>query len=63
MVPVEPGSTLGFVQFTGARFGQVQVPPPVVTTATETNVVFAGVPSLNLPALQFDGPLFVTVCV
>lgn len=50
-------------QETGAKFGQVQVPPPVVTTATETNVVFAGVPSLKVDPVQYEGPLFVMVCV
>lgn len=63
MVAVDPGGTLGFVQDTGARLGQVQVPPPVVTTATETNVVFAGVASVTVDDPQFDGPLFVIVCV
>jgi hypothetical protein len=35
----------------------------VVTTATETNDVFAGVASLNVPVLQLLGPEFVTTCV
>lgn len=63
MVATDPGGTLGFVQVTGAKLGQVQVPPPVVTTATETNVVLAGVPSVKLADLQYEGPLLVTVCV
>ena len=42
IVPVEPGGTLGLVQAIGEAFGQVHVPPPAVTTATDTNVVFAG---------------------
>jgi hypothetical protein len=57
IVPVDPGGTLGFVQDTGAEFGHVQVPPPVVTAATDTNVVFAGVASENVPVLQLLGPL------
>ncbi len=56
IVPVEPGGTLGLVQLTGAVFGQVHVPPPVVTTATDTNVVFAGVASVNVAVLQLLGP-------
>jgi hypothetical protein len=35
----------------------------VVTAATETNVVLAGVGSENVAALQLLGPEFVTVCV
>ena len=57
IVAVEPTTTLGFVQETGAEFGQVQVPPPVVTAATETNVVFAGVASVNVPVLPVRGAL------
>jgi hypothetical protein len=56
MVPVEFGGTLGFVQLTGAEFRQVHVPPPVVTTATDTNVVFRGFGSVNVAALQLPGP-------
>src|SRR5579872_1537434 len=56
MVPVEPGGTLGFEQETGAIGGQVHVPPPEVTTATETNVVLAGVASVNVALLQLEGP-------
>ena len=64
MVPVEPGGTLGFVQFTGAEFGQVHVPPPEVTTATETNVVLAGIAvSLKVAVLQLLGPWLNTVSV
>ena len=63
MVPMDPGGTLGFVQETGAMLGQVQVPPPEVTTATETKVVLAGVASVNVALLQLEGPLLVTVCV
>jgi hypothetical protein len=63
MVPVEPGGTLGLVQAMGEAFGQVHVPPPVVTTATETNVVFTGNNSLNVPVLQLLGPEFVITCV
>src|SRR5580658_4365357 len=63
IVPVEPGGTLGLVQFTGPMFGQVHVPPPVVTAATETNVVFAGVGSVKVAVLQLLGPELYTVCV
>src|ERR1051326_7051780 len=58
MVAVDPGGTLGLVQAIGEAFGQVHVPPPVVTTATETNVVLPGRASLNVPALQLLGPVF-----
>ena len=63
IVTVEPGTTVGLVQATGAAFGHVQVPPPVVTATTETNVVLAGVGSEKVAALQLLGPEFVTVCV
>jgi hypothetical protein len=63
IVPVEPGGTLGFEQLTGPMFGQVHVPPPVVTAATDTNVVLAGVDSVRVAALQLPGPLLDTVCV
>ena len=56
IVPVEPGGTLGFEQLTGPVTRQVQVPPPVVTAATDTNVVFAGVGSVNVAVLQLLGP-------
>ena len=60
IVPVEPGGTLGLVQATGEALGQVHVPPPAFTTATDTNVVFAGNASLNFPVLQMLGPLLLT---
>ena len=63
MVAVDPAVTLALVHDTGAEFGHVHVPPPVVTAATETKVVFAGVASVNVPVLQLAGPLFVMVCV
>jgi hypothetical protein len=63
MVAVEPGGTLALVQFTGEAFGQVQVPPPLFTTAADTNVVFAGRSSLNVPVLQLLGPELVMTCV
>jgi hypothetical protein len=63
IVPTEPGVTLALVQETGPVFGQVQVPPPVVTAATETNVVFAGVASVSVAVLQLAGPWFVIVWV
>ena len=63
IVPVEPGGTLGLVQEIGAALGQVHVPPPVVDAVTETNVVLAGVGSLNVAVLQLLGPLLVMVWV
>ena len=51
------------LQEMGAEFGQVHVPPPVVTTATETKLVLAGVSSLNVAVLQLLGPAFVMTCV
>jgi hypothetical protein len=63
IIAVEPGATVGSVQETGPALGQAQVPPPVFTTATETNVVFAGVASVNVPVLQLLGPPLLTVCV
>ena len=62
-MPVESGGTLGFVQDIGAVFGHVHVPPPAVTTATETKVVFVGVGSVTVAVLQLLGPLLVTTCV
>jgi hypothetical protein len=63
MVATDPGGTLGLLQATGAEFGQVQLPPPVVTAATETNVVFKGVGSVKVAVLQLLGPPLVMVCV
>lgn len=63
IVPTDPGGTLELVQEIGETGGHAQVPPPVVTTATETKVVFAGVASVKVAELQFAGPLFVMVCV
>lgn len=62
-VPVDPGGTLGFEHETGAAFGQVHVPPPVVTTAADTKLVFAGVGSVSVADEQLLGPLLVTTCV
>ena len=63
IVAVDPGGTLGLVQATGCALGHVHVPPPVVTTPTETQVVFAGVASFSVAVLQLLGPEFVTTCV
>ena len=63
IVAVEPGGTLELVHDTGAEFGHVHVPPPAFTTATDTNVVLAGVASLNVAVLQLLGPELVTTCV
>jgi len=62
-VPVEPGGTLGLVHERGALFGQVHVPPPVVTTAADTKLVFAGVGSVRVAVEQLLGPPFVMTCV
>jgi hypothetical protein len=56
IVTVDPGGTLGFVQATGPTFGQVHVPPPVVTAATEVKVVALGLASLNFAVVQLLGP-------
>ena len=63
IVPVDPGGTLGLVQAIGDAFGQFHVPPPVVTAATDTNVVFAGSASFKVAVLQLLGPVFVTFWV
>jgi hypothetical protein len=63
IVPVDPGGALGFGHDTGAIFGHVHVPPPAVTTATETKVVFAGVASVTIALLQLLGPLLLTTWV
>jgi len=56
IVPVEPGGTLGLLQVTGAELGQVHVPPPAVTTDTDTNVVLSGFGSVSVAVLQLLGP-------
>src|SRR5580658_56238 len=63
IVAVDPGGTLGFVHATGAALGQVHVPPPVVTTATEVKVVLLGLASPNVAVTQLLGPWLNTVCV
>lgn len=63
MVAVEPGGTVGAVHETGPVFGQVQVTPPALTTATDTKVVLFGLASLKVELLQLLGPLLVMVCV
>ena len=63
MVATDPGGTLGFVHEIGAAFGQVHVPPPVVTAAIDTKVVLAGVASLNVAVLQLLGPPLLMVWV
>jgi hypothetical protein len=62
-VPVEPGGTLALLHATGAIFGQDQVAPPELTTATETKVVLAGVASLSAAVLQLLGPRLLMSCV
>ena len=62
-MPVDPGGTLGLVHETGPVLGHVHVPPPVVTTPTDTNVVLAGVGSVSVAVVQLLGPLLVTICV
>ena len=63
IVATDPGGTLGFVHEIGAALGQVHVPPPVVTAATETKVVLAGVASVNVAVVQLLGPPLLIVCV
>ena len=60
---VAPGATVALLQATGEALGQVQVPPPLFTTASETKVVFAGKASLNVAVLQLLGPELVITCV
>ena len=60
---MDPGGTELAEQATGAKFGQFHVAPPEFTNATDWNVVFAGVASLNVPVLQLLGPGLVMVCV
>jgi hypothetical protein len=63
IVAVDPGGTLGLLQATGCEFGHAHVPPPVVTTATDTKAVFAGVASFSVAVLQLLGPELVTIWV
>src|SRR3954470_15112117 len=62
-VPVAPGGTLALVQDTGDVFGQTHVPPPALTTATETKVELFGAGSDRVPVRQLLGPRLVTICV
>jgi hypothetical protein len=58
-VPVEPAATLGFEQ--GVAGNPVQVQP--AGGVTETNVVLAGVASLNEAPVAAIDPVFVTTWV
>ncbi len=55
----DPAATLGFVQELAGNPVQVQPAGGV----TDTNVVFAGIASVNVAVLQLLGPPLVTVCV
>jgi hypothetical protein len=55
-----PGATLGFVQLIDPVVVHVH---PAGTKLSDTNVVFAGNPSLNVALLQLPGPPLVTTCV
>jgi len=59
-VLVEPGATLGFVQLMDPVVVQVH---PAGTGARETNVVLAGIASVNVSVLQLLGPVLVTTWV
>jgi hypothetical protein len=59
MSTAEPALMLGFEQVTEA----VTVHNQPAGGATETNVVLAGIASVNMTAEAGPGPLFVTVCV
>jgi len=59
-VNVDPGATLGFVQLIDPVVVQVH---PAGTGVSDTNVVLAGIPSVNVAVLQLLGPLLVTTCV
>jgi hypothetical protein len=56
----EPGATLGFVQLIDPAVVQVQ---PAGTGLSDTNVVFAGNPSVKVALVQLLGPPLVTTCV
>ena len=58
-VPDAPAPTLAFVQ--GLAGNPVQVQP--AGGVTETNVVLAGVASVNVPPVTAVVPVFVTTCV
>jgi hypothetical protein len=58
-VPETPAPTLGFEQGVGGNPTQLHPAGGVI----ETNVVFAGVASLNEPPVAADDPVFVTTCV
>ena len=58
-VPDDPAPTLGFVH--GLAGKPVQVHP--AGGVIDTNAVFAGVASVNVPFVIADDPVFVTTCV
>jgi hypothetical protein len=55
-----PGATLGFVQLIDPAVVHVH---PAGTGLSDTNVVLAGNPSVNVALVQLLGPPFVTTCV
>jgi hypothetical protein len=58
-VPVAPAATLGFVQGLAGKLVQVHPAGGVI----ETNVVFAGVASVNVAPVTALEPVFLTTCV
>ncbi len=59
-VLIEPGAMLGFVQLMDPVVVQVH---PAGTGVRETNVVLAGIASVNVSVLQLLGPVLVTTWV
>jgi hypothetical protein len=61
--------TVNVLEAPGAMVDSVQLIEPVVVqvhpagVGMETNVVFAGIASVNVPPAQLLGPLFVITCV
>jgi hypothetical protein len=68
-VPLTSTVTVNVLDEPGAIVGFVQLIEPVVVhvhpegVGIETNVVFAGIASVNVPLAQLLGPLLVTTCV
>jgi hypothetical protein len=68
-VPLTSTVTVKVLEDPGAMVGSVQLIDPVVMqvhpagVGIETNVVFAGIASVNVALAQLLGPLLVTTCV
>jgi hypothetical protein len=58
-VPEEPAATLPFEQGLAGNPAHVHPAGGVI----DTNVVFAGVASVNVPPVAAEDPVFVTTCV